>query len=382
MEVNNRLNSVSEYHFQKLDSIKKDMIKRGEKVTDLSIGDPDLPVDSSIIKALVNALNLEGYNKYPPYEGIEELRKAVVEYYGEVFSVKLNLSEVLILIGSKEGINNIIPSICAIGDYAITPTPSYPVYETCCHLWGVNTYNIPLCEINNYLPKIENLPKEIISKSKLMVLNYPNNPTGAVANEEFYKEIIKFCIKNNIILYNDGAYNEIIKENEKPLSILQFDDKKQCIEFGTFSKIYNMTGFRIGYAVGNASVIKSLLKVKSNVDSGQFLPIQHASIEALKLNRHYINSIRKIYDERKASAEIVLKKHNIDFYKGEGTFYIWCKTPSKFTTEEFCEKLLHKYKIIVTPGRAFGDLGKEYFRIALTKDKEQIVNALDKLDIF
>ncbi|MCM8710561.1 aminotransferase class I/II-fold pyridoxal phosphate-dependent enzyme [Clostridium sp. SYSU_GA19001] len=382
MKPNNRLKTISEYHFQKLDIIKKNMLNDGKKIIDLSIGDPDLPVENSIINALIEGLKIKDFNKYPPYEGIQQLKKGIIKYYEQVFSVKLEFEEVLILIGSKEGINNIVPAVCDIGDYAIIPKPAYPVYETSCHLWGVNAFEIPLLEKNLYLPEVKFIPKDILPKSKLFVLNYPNNPTGAVANSEFYKEIIEFCIKNDIVLYNDGAYNEIIKEGEAPLSLLQIDKKKQCIEFGTFSKIYNMTGFRIGYAVGNSQIIKALLKVKSNVDSGQFIPIQYAAIQALKLTRNYVDNIRKIFDERRQNAEQVLTEHNIDFFKSVGTFYIWCKTPAGYTTETFCEELLNNYGIIVTPGIAFGDLGKDYFRIALTKDKQEIVQAFSNLKVY
>jgi LL-diaminopimelate aminotransferase len=382
MKVNNRLNTLSEYHFQKLDLIKKKFLKSGKKYTDLSIGDPDISVDRSIIEGLINGFNIKNFNNYPPYDGIEELKNSIIEYYDEVYSVKLNIDEVLILIGSKEGINNIIPAVCAIGDYAIIPKPSYPVYETCCHLWGVNTYEMILAEENFYLPEMSSLPYEVINRSKLMMINYPNNPTGAVANRDFYEDTISFCNKHDLVLCNDGAYNEIIMPNEKPLSILQFDKKKTCIEFGTFSKIYNMTGFRIGYAVGNSKIINALLKVKSNVDSGQFIPIQYAAIEALKLSRDYVNSIREIYTERRIETEKLLKYHNIDFFKGEGTFYIWCKTPKGYTTEKFCEELLNVYGIVVTPGAAFGNEGSNYFRIALTKNKDQISKALLNVKVY
>jgi LL-diaminopimelate aminotransferase len=246
-------------------------------------------------------------------------------------------------------------------------------------LWGVRPYKISLLEKNSYLPSFENIPQNVINKCKLMVLNYPNNPTGATATEEFYKEAIEFCNKNNIVLYNDGAYNEIIEENIRPLSILSFDYKKQCIEFGTFSKTYSMTGFRIGYAVGNSKVISALLKVKSNVDSGQFLPIQYAACEALNLKREFVMKIRKIYDGRRTAAEKKLRECGISFYKPQGTFYIWCKVPKNFTTDEYCMELLSKYGIVVTPGYNFGSMYNGYFRIALTKDEEIITNALDKI---
>ena len=379
MKINNRLNKISGYYFQKLDEIKSKFIESGINLVDLSIGDPDLPVEANIIKALKDGINLKGFNKYPPYEGIKELKYQIIKYYEEVYSVHLKFDEVIILIGSKEGINNIIPAICDIGDYAIIPQPAYPVYETCCELWGVRPYKISLIEKNSYLPCFENIPQDVINKCKLMALNYPNNPTGATATEKFYKEAIEFCNKNDIVLYNDGAYNEIIQENKNPISILSFDYKKQCIEFGTFSKTFSMTGFRIGYAVGNSKVINALLKVKSNVDSGQFLPIQYAACEALNLKRDFIMSVRKIYDERRIAAEKKLMECGISFYKPEGTFYIWCKVPKNFTTDEYCMGLLSKYGIIVTPGYNFGSMYNGHFRIALTKDVDIITNALDKI---
>lgn len=380
MQISKRIEELSEYHFQKLDMIKKELTACNKKIFDLSIGDPDLPVQQNILKALVESFKIEDYNKYPPYAGIDELKKQVVKYYDEIYNVKLNLDEVLILIGSKEGIHNIVPVICDSGDYAIIPKPAYPVYETSCHLWGVKTISVELKEENKYLIDLSKLSKEAIEKSKLLVLNYPNNPTGAVANEEFYRYIISFCENNNILVYNDGAYNEIITPKDKPLSILQFDNKKSSVEFGTLSKTYNMTGFRIGYAVGNSKVIKALLKVKSNVDSGQFISVQYAAIEALKLGRTYVDNIRSVYLQRKLAAEKILKEKNIKYFLGGGTFYIWCQAPNKCSGEEFCEKLLYNHGIVVTPGTAFKDADNKHFRISLTRDKDIIIEALSNIE--
>jgi LL-diaminopimelate aminotransferase len=382
MKINNRLNNIPEYELSKIKSIKEELIKKGEEIIDFGVGDPDLPVDNSIIAEMIRSFDKNGFNNYPPYDGIKELKQGIIEYYRETFGVNLNMNEVLILIGSKEGINNLMPAVCDLGDYVIIPKPSYPVYEATTKLWGVIPYKLPLKENDDYLPNIKLIPQEIISRSKLFIINYPNNPTGAIANEAFYKEIIKFCYNNEIILCNDGAYNEIIRSGEKPLSVLQFDYKKNCIEFGTFSKIYNMTGFRIGYIVGNSQVIKAILKIKTNVDSGQFMPIQYAALKAIKLDRNYVNSIRYIYDRRIALAEDILSKHNINFYKNSGTFYLWCKVPKDYTTNEFCEELLKKSGIIVTPGYAFGNLSYGHFRISLTKDDKIIEKGLNKLDIY
>jgi len=379
MKINNRLSNVSEYHFKKIDDIKNEVLLTGKKIIDLSIGDPDLEVHSKITEALIDGLKEDKYNNYPPYDGIVDLKKAVIKYYHQVYSVSLNLDEVIILIGSKEGISNIIPAVCDIGDCVIVPEPAYPVYSICSKLWGCVPYTVPLKRNEEYLLNTDTIPVEVIKKCKLIFMNYPNNPTGATANSEFYKRIIKFSYDNNIVLCNDSAYNEIIGVDKDTISLMQYDTKRQCVEFGTLSKTYNMTGYRIGYAVGNAKVINAILKIKSNCDSGQFIPVQKAAIAALNLERDYVHYVRKIYDERRKIAKSVLIEKNINFFDTEGTFYLWCKTPRNYTTNEFCEELLVNHGILVTPGNVFGKLGYDYFRIALTKDKLIIEEALKSL---
>ncbi len=380
MKVNDRLNNIREYHFKTIDDIKEKVILEGKTITDLGIGDPDIKVDNSIVEGLMYGLKQDQFNKYPPYDGIIELKKGIIKYYKDVYSVNLDINEVLILIGSKEGISNLIPATCNIGNYVIIPELRYPVYEMCSYLWGNNVYKCSLKEKNNYLLDLGNIPQNIIDRSGLMILNYPNNPTGAVANTKFYNEILKFCTNNEIVLCNDGAYNEIIKEKEEPISILQCDNGKNAIEFGTFSKAYNMSGFRIGYAVGNREVLKSLLKVKSNLDSSQFKAIQYAAISALKLDRNYIRNVRSIYDERRDVAHKVLDNKGIKYYKEGRTFYVWCEVPKGYTSEKFCRELILTHGIIVTPGYSFGDLSNKYFRISLTQDKDVIEGALNKLN--
>lgn len=383
VKINNRIARLGEYHFKKIDDKKNKILSEGKEIIDLGIGDPDLPVHPSILKELIEGLSVKDFNKYPPYDGIIDLKKQIIKYYADVYSVKLDLDEVLVLIGSKEGISNIIPAVCNFGDGVIMTDPSYPVYETAANLWGAVPYKIPLKQKKDFLPELKYIFENNILRSKLFIINYPNNPTGAVANGSFYNDIIKFCSSNDIVLCNDSAYNEIIEENKAPISLLQYDkDKKSCIEFGTMSKTYNMTGFRIGYAVGNKNVIKALLTIKSNLDSGQFKPIQYAAIKALTLDRSYINSIRHIYNDRRKSAEIILTNKNINFFKTSGTFYIWCKVPNNYTTYEFCSEVLEKYQIVITPGYSFGNLGHECFRIALTKDRATIERALNKLSVY
>lgn len=380
MRTNNRIDKIKEYHFKNLDIIKNQVISTGIDVVDLSIGDSNIPVDNRILEALKNSFLKDGFNKYPPYEGINELKEAVIKYYKSRYDVELDLDEVVILIGSKEGINNIIPAICDIGEYIIAPNPGYPVYATSASLWGCNTYKVDLYEEDGFLPRMEDISDEMKKAAKLFFINYPNNPTGAIANEKFYKEIIEFCKNNEILLCNDGAYNEIVQGDTKTSSILQFDKEKTSIEFGSLSKPYNMTGFRIGYAVGNKEAIRALAKIKSNVDSGQFKPIQYAAIEALSLGEEYLSHIQKIYSERREVAEKVLREKNIEFFETTGAFYILAKTPKGYTTKEFCEELLRKHGVAVAQGGIFGTVTEGYFRIALTQDKERIYEGLNRLD--
>lgn len=382
MDVNSRIDGISEYHFKNINRIKEEYMKCGRNVIDLGIGDPDLPVDTKITNELIGSIFQYGFNNYPPYDGLEELKNGIIKYYKTNYGVSLNKDEVIVLIGSKEGISNIIPSVCNINDIAIVPNPGYPVYENACKLWGVNVYKISLLEKNDYLPDVDTIPDYIKEKSKLFFINYPNNPTGAIATKEFYEKTIKFASDNNILLCNDGAYLEIVRESCSTESLLMYDKYKTCVEFGTFSKTFNMTGFRIGYAVGNRDAIKRLGKIKSNLDSGQFMPIQKAAIAALSVERNKILIQRKIYDRRRKIAEKYLDLHNIKYYHAKGTFYIWCKVPNKYTVDEFCEEMLKENGIIITPGYAFGNGSYEYFRISLTKSEEIIENALKTIKTY
>ncbi|URZ16138.1 aminotransferase class I/II-fold pyridoxal phosphate-dependent enzyme [Clostridium felsineum] len=382
IKVNNRLKTIDEYHFKKIEDKKRKLIKNGMRIIDLGIGDPDLVLNEDIKKELVKALDIKDVNKYPPYSGIEKLKLQVIKYYEDVFSIKLDLDEVIITIGSKEGISSLLPSISDIGDYVIVPNPGYQVYTAASNLWGAVPYKIPLTEKNNYLPKLKEIPESVARKSKIFFINYPNNPTGAEAGEDFYKDIINFCERRNILLVNDSAYNEIIKKESTPISLLQSDKNKSMIEIGSISKTYNMTGFRIGYVVGNRHVIKALLKVKSNIDSGQFVPIQYAAAKAISLDRDEINKSREIYDNRRNIAKKILKQKGIKYFDANATFYVWCSVPKGYSTDEFCDKLLTDYGVVVTPGYCFGNLGYNFFRIALTTNIENIETALSKFEDF
>ncbi|WP_154674954.1 aminotransferase class I/II-fold pyridoxal phosphate-dependent enzyme [Desnuesiella massiliensis] len=381
MKINNRIAMIEQYHFKRMDNIKNRLLSEGKEIFDFGIGDPDLELHPSIKNALVESLSYKHINKYPPYEGILPLKEKIIKYYKKVYNVDLDTNEIIILIGSKEGISNIFPAVCDINDYAIIPQPGYPVYETCSKLWGVIPYKMPLIESQGYYPRLDIIPESISKIAKLMIINYPNNPTGAVLNSDFLSKVKAFSEKYNIVLCNDNAYNEILNPEIEPLSILM-GGKNNCIEFGTFSKSFNMTGFRIGYAVGDKSIIEALLKIKSNTDSGQFMPIQYSAIAALSLGEDYLEKIKKIYNQRRIVLENILMEKNISFFKGKGTFYCWCNVPQKYTTDEFCEELLYKSSIVVTPGYVFGKIGYNHFRISLTQNEDTIERAFSKIDIY
>lgn len=376
MKVNNRLSDIGEYHFKKIEDKKKELLLKGEKLYDFGIGEPDILPRKEITDSLIESLNKENFNKYPPYEGIDELKYAIIDFYKKVYGVALNISEVKILIGSKEGISNVFPAVCDIGDLAIVPSIGYPVYSVAPKLWGVETYKMPLEESRGYLPVLDNIPRFIRERAKLLMVNYPNNPTGAIADIDFYEELHNFSKMYDIVVCNDNAYGEILNKNVKPLSILAFG-KENTLEFGSFSKTFSMTGFRLGYVVGDSNVLKYMMKIKTNVDSGQFLPIQYAGIEALNIFESL--DINDVYSERRRTAEVILTEKKLMFFKGEGTFYLWVKVPKKYKTNEFVEELLDKYGIIVTPGNVFGTNGEGFFRIALTKEIDEIINAFSRI---
>ncbi|WP_027634159.1 aminotransferase class I/II-fold pyridoxal phosphate-dependent enzyme [Clostridium hydrogeniformans] len=380
MKINNRLSSIKEYHFKTLEDIKDNLSKEGKEVFDFGIGEPDLKTRKDIKDTIIKSLEYDGFNKYPPYEGIKELKREICKYYKNIYDVELDEDEVIILIGSKEGINNTFPAFCDFKDVALIPALGYPVYSTSSALWGIETYRFPLIRDNGYLPNINNIPKVVIKKAKLMVLNYPNNPTGAVATKDFYDEVHKFALDNDIVVCNDNAYGDIIKDNEGRISLLS-SGKENVLEFGSFSKTFSMTGFRLGYAVGDKRCIERLLKIKSNVDSGQFLPIQYAGIEALSKLSHVLEELN-IYNERRNILEKILDEKNVEYFKGKGSFYLWGKVPRGYSTDEFTKELLYNYGILVTPGYIFGYQGDGWFRVALTKNVNIIEKAFSRISEF
>ncbi|EYE89266.1 diaminopimelate aminotransferase [Fervidicella metallireducens AeB] len=381
MKITNRTSKVPAYIFSRVDKIKRELFKKGISIIDLGIGDPDLPTPDFVINTMEKALKKNNNHRYPPYNGTEEFRKSVSNYYLKNFNVALDAeSEVVALIGSKEGIAHLMLAVTDPGDYVLIPDPGYPVYYSSAVIAGCNVYKMYLQEKNDYLIKLENIFSDVAKKAKLLIVNYPNNPTGAIANIKFYRDLINFGKENDVIIVNDGAYMDILENGVKPISLLQIDDAKDvCVEFGTLSKSFNMTGWRLGYVVGNKEVLRRLMIVKTNFDSGQFSAIQEAGANALNNNMDFVKHLQNIYDERRNLVTQELESMGFNVYKSKGAFYIWFKIPEGFKSEEFAAYLLENTGVIITPGNAFGDSGEGYCRISLTTDSFLLKEAMERI---
>ena len=376
-----RVKDLPPYLFAAIDRMKQDALRKGVDLIDLSIGDPNIPTPKHIIQRMKKAVENPVHHRYPSYEGMLSFRQAVADWYKKRFKVSLNPeSEVLSLIGSKEGIGHIPLAFINPGDVVLVPSPGYPVYPVATLFAGGRSHTMPLVKENNFLPDLKAIPASILKKSKLMFINYPNNPTTAVANRDFYKEVINFAARNNIIVCHDAAYSEIYYDGKKPLSFLQVSGAKDVgIEFHSLSKTYNMTGWRIGFAVGNAKVLAGLGKIKTNLDSGIFQAVQEAGIEALRTREPVLKEIRDTYQERRNILYKGLKEMGLEVEKPEATFYLWVKVPKGFDSSNFVAHLLEKAGVLATPGNGFGAPGEGYVRFALTVSAKKIEEAVERI---
>lgn len=374
-----RLEKIPPYLFAEIDAMKRKKLQEGVKVIDFGVGDPDLPTPEHIVEALKNAAEKVERQKYPSYEGMLSFRESVARFYRRRKGVNLDPeSEVISLIGSKEGIAHLPLAFVNDGDYVLVPEPGYPVYYSSTLLADGVPYEMPLKEENKFLPDFQLIPDEIARKAKIMFLNYPNNPTAAVAPKEFIKEAIDFCIDNKIILAHDAAYSEITFDGYKAPSFLEFEDAFEvCVEFNSLSKTYNMTGWRIGFACGNRDILAGLLKVKTNVDSGVFEAIQEAAIAAMDGPDRVIEENCKVYQRRRDLLVEGLRDVGIDAEKPKATFYVWAKVGG--SSIEFVKQLIDRAGIVATPGIGFGKSGEGFVRFALTRGEGVIEEAIDRL---
>ncbi len=377
-----RLDLLPPYLFAELDRLKKEVLARGVDVISLGIGDPDLPTPPHIVESLRKAAGDPNNHRYSDYEGMERYRASAAAWYKRRFGVDLDhRREVCALLGSKEGIANFATAVVDPGDIVLISDPGYPVYFSGCVFNGGEPYFVPLRKQNAFLPDLDAIPSEIARRAKLMWLNYPNNPTAATADLQFFKRAVQFCLRNSIILAHDLAYSEIAYDGYRAPSILEVPEARECaIEFHSLSKTCSMTGWRIGFAVGNADAIRALGRVKTNMDSGPFQAIQEAAITALEGGDDKLREYCGIYKVRRNLMVAALRKLGLVCETPKATFYLWVEVPKGYTSVSFTERLLKEAGVLTTPGSGFGKAGEGFVRFSLTVPSERLREAADRVE--
>lgn len=381
VEKSDRLKNLPPYLFKEIDRQKDEVKKRGVDIIDLGVGDPDMPTPPHIIEALNRAALDPANHQYPSYTGMDDFNRAVCKWYKKRFDTDLDYSsEAVTLIGSKEGIAHIPLAFINTGDWALVANPGYPVYEIGVKFAGGNVHFMDLEKDNDFLPDLDAVPEDIAEKSKLMFINYPNNPTSAVADISFFNRVVEFAKKYEIIVCHDAAYTEMAFDGYKPISFLEADGAKEVgIEFHSLSKTYNMTGWRIGFAVGKKDVIHALGQIKSNIDSGAFQAVQIAGIAALEGDQICVENMNKEYAMRRDILVEGLVSLGLSVVKPKATFYVWIEVPKGYTSAQFASLLLTKSGIVATPGNGFGPAGEGYVRMALTVGRNRLKEAMKRM---
>lgn len=376
-----RLRQLPPYLFAEIDRLKAELIAKGIDVINLGVGDPDLPTPAHIIEELTAGAQDPANHQYPSYSGMNDFRVSVAEWYGRRFGVDLDpVAEVLTLIGSKEGLAHLPLAFINPGDLALVPSPAYPVYQIATMFAGGESWFMPLLRENDFLPDLDAIPPDVAQRARILFINYPNNPTGAVAGRDFFERVVAFAKQYDILVCHDAAYTEMAFDGYKPMSFLEVPGAKEVgIEFHSLSKTYNMTGWRIGFAVGNREVVGGLGQIKSNIDSGVFNAVQRAGIAALEGDQTPVAEMRKIYAERRDILISGLRQAGLDPLPLKATFYVWCPTPAGFSSKEFTSLLLREAGIVTTPGSGFGEPGEGYVRLALTVSAERTREAVDRI---
>jgi LL-diaminopimelate aminotransferase len=376
MQFAKRLDKIPPYLFAEIDRKRKELVSQGVDIINMGVGDPDQPTPDHIIQVMHEAIDDASNHNYPPYQGTQEFREVVAQWMERRFGVTgLNPNtEIISSIGSKEAIHNTFLAFVEAGDYTLIPDPGYPVYRTATIFAGGEFFTMPLKAENEFLPDLSAIPEKIAQKAKLLWINYPNNPTGAVASLEFFAELVAFCKQYDILLCHDHAYSEIAYDGYKPPSVLQVPGAKDvAIEFHSLSKSFNMTGWRIGFVAGNATGIKGLTQVKSNIDSGVFKAIQASAIAAYAhTSEAELQTVISVYQNRRDIIIQGLQSLGWTIQPPKASLYIWVPVPPGFTSAEFVTLLIDKCGIIVPPGNGYGAGGEGFFRIALTVSNERL----------
>jgi len=386
MQEANRMMRLPLYLFTIIDKLKDQARKNGKEIIDLGMGNPDLPTPKHIVKELcAQAHKVENHRYSRPIETSEiELKKAIAKWYHGRFGVKLDpKTETLALIGSKEGVAHLSLAFLNNEDIGLVPSPSYPVHFNGVIMAGGILHNIPISEESGYLPDLKKIPKDIVAKTKLLFLSYPHNPTTAVCDLNYFKEVVNWARGKNIVVGHDLAYSDIVFDGYKAHSILEVKGAKEmCIEFHTCSKSYNMAGWRIGFAVGNAEILKSLAKTKSYIDFGLFKPIQYAAIKALLGPQECVKKQVEVYRKRRDVLVNGLNKIGWEIPKPKATFYVWARIPDKYsalTSMEFVSLMIKETGLVLAPGTGFGEYGEGYVRFALVENEDVLREAVKRI---
>jgi len=381
-----RLEELPPYIFSEINAIKAAAQKRGVKLLSLGIGDPDKPTPEAIVKKLQEAAAKPANHAYSPYNGTLEFRQAVSRWFQKRFQVALDPeTEVLALIGSKEAIAHFPVAFCDPGDRCLYPSPGYPVFSTSIALGGGIPVPMPMTSATGFLPDLNELETLMAKhKPKYAIFNFPSNPTSVVAPRSMLVEIVALARKYGVILVSDNAYSEMYyEESKRPPSLLEIPGAKECtIELHSFSKTYNMTGWRLGFAVGNAQLVEGLLRAKTNIDSGPLLSVQEAATFALENYEALVPPIREVYAGRRKILTDGLKQLGIEHVPLDASFFLWAKVPGGQKSMEFTRRLIDEQGLVVTPGIGFGDHGENFFRLAMTVDTPDIHIALEKLEAY
>ncbi len=381
MRIAKRIKNLSPYLFVGITKKIAEKKAKGEEVISFGIGDPDIPTPPHIIERLCQAAHDPSNHRYPESDSLPQLRQAVAEWYERRFGISFSPdTEVLPLIGAKEGIAHAAFCFIDPGDIALVPDPGYPVYSVGTMLAGGEPYYMPLIKKNNFLPDLDSIPTHVLKRANLLWLNYPNNPTGAVADLNFFNKAVKFAQQNGLAICHDGPYTEVAYDGYQPVSFMQADGAREIgIEFHSLSKSYNMTGWRIGMVVGNPIMIDALKTAKSNLDSGIPQAIQYAAIEALTGPQDCIQEHNITYQRRRDLIVNVLNNIGLEAESPKASLYIWAKIPEGYTSASFSNSLLEEIGVVVTPGAGYGKNGEGYVRLSLTIPDKELEKGLAKL---
>jgi LL-diaminopimelate aminotransferase len=381
MHLSNLITNLPPYHFANVKKKLADRKAAGVDVISLSMGDPDLPAPQVVIDRLCSTLQDPENTRYPEYGGMRALHEAIAAWFERRFGVRLLPErDILPLLGSKEGLAYAATAVLNPGDVALIPDPYYTVYVTGSTTVGAQPYLLPLLEQNGYLPDLDSIPQDVLARSRLLWLNYPNNPTAACADGSFFEKAVAFAQRHNLVIIHDMAYAEVYFGDFRPMSILQIPGAYEvAVELHSLSKTYNMAGFRVGMLVGNADLVDAVGRLKSNIDSGIFRPIQYAAIEALQLPVSWIEQRNSIYRRRRDMLVSSCNAMGMRTPVPQAGLYVWSAIPTGFTSREFANRLFDKTGVFITPGTNFGNEGEGYVRISITAPDERIETALNRM---